>query len=241
MRLPFHKNHSFTGRDQELAEIHKELHSADTTISHQRVMVLHGLGGIGKTQLAIQYAYVHQRDYTPVWWVNASTTRTLSEGFLGIAQQLLEYHIQNTTTGVRPDYAQIAAALGLPRGAVNQKGELKKSRYTPRVFVNAIISWLAAKDNNQWLLVFDNYDDLKNVNIYDFLHPSSLGSILITSRSRDTDRIGKELEIQEVTDDEGLEILRKSARRDMDSFQKGTNLVHSSASEPGTLTQPWLG
>ena len=48
-------------------------------------MVLHGLGGIGKTQLAIQYAYIHQKDYTSVWLVNASTTQTLSQGFLEIA------------------------------------------------------------------------------------------------------------------------------------------------------------
>ena len=121
MRLPFHKNKNFTGRDRELAEIHQSLHSPDIPLADQRIVVLHGLGGIGKTQLAIQYAYIHQKEYTSIWWVNASTTQTLSQGFLGIAQQLLSYHAQTTTTGLKPDNAQVAAALGLPPDDVDQR------------------------------------------------------------------------------------------------------------------------
>ena len=227
MRLPFHQNDNFTGRDRELEEIHKALHCADATTSRRRVMALHGLGGIGKTQLAIQYAYIHQNDYTSVWWVNASTTQTLSQGFLGIAQQLLSYHTKNITAGLTPpDNTQIAVLLGLPPDIINQHGELDISRNITETVVNAMISWFAAKDNNRWLLIIDNYDDLKNVNIYDFLHPGSSGSILITSRCRDTCRIGKELEVQEVAEEEALEILRKSAHRDMATFQKG---MHSNS------------
>ena len=228
MRLPFHKNDNFTGRDRELAEIHKALHSTDETASHQRVMALHGLGGIGKTQLAIQYAYIHQKDYTSVWWVNASTTQTLSQGFLGIAQQLLSYHAKKTAGGLKPDNAQITAELGLPRDVIDQNGKLATSRDITEIVVNAIIGWFAAEDNNQWLLIIDNYDDM-SVNIYDFLHPSSSGSILVTSRSRDTRRIGKALEVQEVTQDEALEILRKSAHMDVASFQEGMHSSYSSA------------
>ena len=227
MRLPFHKNDNFTGRDREIAEIHQLLYSADATTSQRRVMALHGLGGMGKTQLAIQYAYIHQKDYTSVWWVNASTTQTLSQGFLGIAQQLLSYHTQKTTAGLKPDSASIAVALGLPPDTVNRNGELNASGDIIGIVVKAIISWFSAEGNNGWLLIFDNYDDLKNVNIFDFLHPGSSGSILITSRSRDTCHIGKGLEVQEVTEDEALEILRKSAHRDKTSFQKG---MHSSYS-----------
>ena len=232
MRLPFHRNDNFTGRDREIEEIHKVLHSADATISQRRAMILHGLGGMGKTQLAIQYAYIHQKDYTSVWWVNASTTQTLSQSFLGIAQQLLSYHTQNTTAGLKPGSASVTAALGLPSDAVSQDGELNASGDITGTVVKAMISWFAAEDNHRWLLIFDNYDDLKNVNIFDFLHPGSFGSILITSRSRDTCHIGKGLEVQAVTEDEALEILRTSAHRDKASFQKG---MHSSYSCPRRL------
>ena len=232
MRLPFRANDNFTGRDRELAEIHRVLQSAnhDATLSRQKVMALHGLGGIGKTQLAIQYAYNHQKDYTSIWWVNASTTQTLSEGFLGIAQRLLSYHAEKITAGLKPNNSQIAEALGLPPDVVDHNGKLTTSRDNTEIIVNAIIDWFAAEDNNKWLLIIDNYDDLRNVNIHDFLPPSSSGSILITSRSRDTGRVGKELEVLEVADDEALEILRKSARRDMASFQNGMYSPRSNAS-----------
>ena len=230
MRLPFHRNMNFTGRDGELVEIHEALQGPGAPLIDQRIVVLHGLGGIGKTQLAIQYAYIHQKDYTSVWWVNASTTQTLSQGFLGIAQQLLAYHARKTTASLKPDSAQIAAALGLPSDVVDQNGKLTTSRDITEIVVNAIIEWFAADDNNLWLLIIDNYDDLRNVDIYEFLPQSSPGSILITSRSRDTCRVGKALEVQEVTEDEALEILRKSAHWDMASLRKGMHSSHSGAS-----------
>ena len=185
MRLPFHKSDNFTGRDREISEIHKVLHCADATTSQRRVMVLHGLGGMGKTQLAIQYAYIHQKDYTSVWWVNASTTQSLSQGFLRIAQQLLAYHTKKTKAGLKLDSASIAVALGLPPDTGNRNGELNASGDIIGTVVKSIISWFAAEDNG-WVLIFDNYDDLKNMNIFNFLQPGSSGSILITSRSRDT-------------------------------------------------------
>ena len=229
MHLPFHRNINFTGRDRELAEIHKALHGANATIPRPRTVVLYGLGGIGKTQLAVQYAYIRQKDYTSVWWVNASTTQTLSQGFVRIAQQLLSYHAK-TTTGLKPDSAQIAVALGLPPDVVNENGELNSSRDITEMVVNAIMSWLAAEDNIHWLLIIDNLDDLRNVDVYDFLHPGLSGSILITSRSRDTCRFGIGLEVQEVTEYEALEILRKSAQRDMAAFQKGMHLLYPNTS-----------
>ena len=231
MRLPFRRNNNFTGRERELAEIHKTLHCAKSANSQQRVMVLHGLGGIGKTQLAIQYAYIHRKDYTSVWLVNASTTQTLSQGFLEIARQLLSHHTKKTAASLKPDNAQIAGALGLPPDVIDQNGKLTASRDVTDIAITSIIDWFAAEENNQWLLIIDNYDDLRNVDIFDFLHPSSSGSILITSRSRDACRIGKTLEVQAVTEYEALEILRKSSDKDMASFQKGMHSSHSMSRE----------
>src|SRR3954454_19696493 len=47
-----------------------------------------GLGGIGKTQTALEYAYRFRQDYTAVLWVTAETEETLSAGFSAIAQLL---------------------------------------------------------------------------------------------------------------------------------------------------------
>ena len=230
MHLPFSKNKYFTGRDRELATIHETLRCPDEPLSDQRIMVLHGLGGIGKTQLAIQYAYIHQKEYASVWWVNASTNETLSQSFLEIAQQLLSHHTKPTRAGLKEDSVQAAVALGLPPDVVGQNGKLNPSKDSMGIVVDAVKSWFAAESNNRWLLIIDNYDDLENVKIFDFLHTNSSGSILITSRSRATGRIGKDFEVQEVTEDEGLEILRKVSCKDMASFQKGMHMPHSNAS-----------
>ena len=47
-----------------------------------------GLGGIGKTQLAIEYAYRHRDEYRAVLWVNAASRDTIISSFLDLAVQL---------------------------------------------------------------------------------------------------------------------------------------------------------
>jgi ATP/maltotriose-dependent transcriptional regulator MalT len=54
------------------------------------VVVLHGLGGIGKTQLAIKYTTRHKENYTAVFWLNANDEDSLKSSFRDIAQHILE-------------------------------------------------------------------------------------------------------------------------------------------------------
>lgn len=85
MRLPLRRNHNFTGRDEELLRIHKVVHGTEADPSHQRIMALYGLGGVGKSQLATQYVYEEEDTYTSVRWVNANTTASLTRDILAIA------------------------------------------------------------------------------------------------------------------------------------------------------------
>ena len=71
-QLPFQRNPFFTGRDALLTHLHTRLH-----VSTIRVHALSGLGGIGKTQTAIEYAYRFRGTYSAVLWMRAETT----EGF----------------------------------------------------------------------------------------------------------------------------------------------------------------
>jgi len=54
--------------------------------SKQRRLVLGGLGGIGKTQLAIAYAERHRDIYPSVFWLNAASEAALKDSFRSMAE-----------------------------------------------------------------------------------------------------------------------------------------------------------
>jgi tetratricopeptide (TPR) repeat protein len=69
--LPFARNKAFVGRIDDLKRLHAVLHKHQTNGS-QPVM-LSGMGGVGKTQLAVEYAWRYRKNYPDgVYWVNAS-------------------------------------------------------------------------------------------------------------------------------------------------------------------------
>ncbi|HEY0699428.1 MAG TPA: FxSxx-COOH system tetratricopeptide repeat protein, partial [Micromonospora sp.] len=64
------RNPHFTGRRNLLAELHETLvRSSDS--GALLLHAVHGLGGVGKTQLAVEYAYQYASDYDLVWWIPA--------------------------------------------------------------------------------------------------------------------------------------------------------------------------
>src|SRR4051812_717015 len=62
------RNPHFTGRDGMLAELRRRLQAGEDTLV---VQALYGLGGVGKSQLAIEYAHRFAADYQLVWWIDA--------------------------------------------------------------------------------------------------------------------------------------------------------------------------
>lgn len=78
------RNPNFTGRDSELAVLAREL-SAGSQVT---VQSLRGLGGVGKTQLAIEYAYAHAGDYDVVWFFTAEEAATMPDQYAALAREL---------------------------------------------------------------------------------------------------------------------------------------------------------
>jgi FOG: WD40 repeat len=69
--VPFPHNPDFVGREAELSSLHEMLQKGQSIVGI-RPTVLVGLGGIGKTQLAVEYAHAHRDDYpSGVFWLNA--------------------------------------------------------------------------------------------------------------------------------------------------------------------------
>jgi transcriptional regulator with XRE-family HTH domain len=96
----------FTGRDGLLTALHTELPDARETTP---VQVLHGMGGIGKTSLAIEYAHRYGAEYDVVWWVP-------SEEPALIADQLAELaHALGVATTTDPVTVAVARLLGTLR------------------------------------------------------------------------------------------------------------------------------
>ncbi|KUN02475.1 ATP-binding protein [Streptomyces yokosukanensis] len=79
------RNPRFTGRDDLLNEIHQRLSDAERGAS---ACTLLGMSGIGKTQLAAEFAHRFSTDYDLVWWVNSDDRNIQRDRFGELAVEL---------------------------------------------------------------------------------------------------------------------------------------------------------
>src|SRR5262249_27976524 len=86
--VPFGRNPFFTGREDLLDTLHEQLRHS-RTIALSQGQAISGLGGIGKTQLAVEYAYRHRQEYPKgVLWARADSTEALYSSYTAIAEKL---------------------------------------------------------------------------------------------------------------------------------------------------------
>jgi hypothetical protein len=79
------RNPRFTGRDGMLTELRRRLRAEEPTLV---VQALYGLGGVGKTQLALEYAHRFAADYDLVWWTDAEQAVLLPGQLAQLAARL---------------------------------------------------------------------------------------------------------------------------------------------------------
>ena len=174
------RNPFFTGREQELREIHRRFLSrtemdnsgpvepVDNRIVG--VVPLQGMGGVGKTQLVLEYAHRHAAEYSIVWWVNGDD--------LALAMR---------------DLGALARQLGLPVGSTDP------ARALPGL-------WTFLAGRQDWLLIYDNID---NPAVLAELRPPGSGRLLVTGRSHALSRLGPSIELGEFDRADSVHLLRR--------------------------------
>nr|POF13766.1 vegetative incompatibility protein het-e-1 [Quercus suber] len=183
----------FVARQDELREMRVNLSSDGS----RKTVVLHGLGGIGKTQLAIAYAMRHRGDYSAVFWLNVKDEDSVKSGFSRMARQILREHQSLTRL----------ASLDLDQDL-------------DRV-VDAVKAWFSMPTNTRWLMICDNYDNPKvpgntdpaALDLRRFLPEAYQGAIIVTTRSSRV-RFGHCMRIMKLINlQDGLQILESSSSR----------------------------
>jgi hypothetical protein len=180
-------------REDELRDIHEALRGDGS----RRTVVLHGLGGIGKTQLAIAYAKRHKENYSAIFWLNIKDEDSLKQSFANVAKQILRAY---------------PSARWL--GTVDMKNLDD--------IIDAVKAWLGLPYNTRWLVIYDNYDnprlvsnkDPAAVDITKFLPEVYQGSVLVTTRSSEVE-IGHLIQVTKLGDvRDSLKILSNVSRRE---------------------------
>ena len=158
----------------------------------QMIFVLHGLGGIGKTQLSIAYARKHQNDYTAVFWLNGQSRETLKQSIAGIASQLPKDQMSE-----------------FARNCIQRESEQLDN------VIYEVLGWLGKEGNGKWLLILDNIDrdnsemvgDPEAFDVAQYLPGTNQGTVIITTRQHRLRDLGNEMLVTKMTTKEGLEVL----------------------------------
>lgn len=198
-------NRDFTGRDDYIKGLDEFLlptgQGTDQESLGPRIFALCGMGGIGKTDLAVQYAHLKRDRFDAIFWLEAGGVSQLASNF-----------------------GQIPTELGLETAEEAQDLETsieiaKEWLATTRL---ANEQSLEAPPKRPWLLIFDNADSLDI--ILDYVPLSGSGSVLLTSRDpaakTDTFENSLGLDMEPLKTAEAASLLSRLTRRHGDAMNQ---------------------
>jgi hypothetical protein len=113
------RNPGFTGRDEMLNRLHDKLSTGNRVTVH----ALHGTGGVGKTQLALEYAHRFAGEYDLVWWIPSEKPELIGDHLAALAQD--------------PDLCLAPAGTSTPDSVRALRGHLRRTGRWLLIFDNA--------------------------------------------------------------------------------------------------------
>lgn len=165
------RNVNFTGREDLLDQLHRQLRDASTAAVTPNT--LHGMGGVGKSQIAIEYVYRHVGDYDIIWWIPAEQQSQILASLADLAQSL------QLDVGAEANSAVPAVREALRSG---------------RPYKN-------------WLLVFDNAEDIATVRSY--FPTGGSGKVLVTSRNLEWSGVADTLSVDVFRREESQALIQR--------------------------------
>lgn len=210
----------FVARDAEMNRLKQELLPASASEARRKVFVLHGLGGVGKSQLSVEFARKYQTSFSAVFWINGSTQEKLRRSIADLANRLPQDQISEKT-----------------------KGYLQEEGFTNvDEVVNEVLEWLSQPLNNQWLLIFDNVDrefsassgDPEAFDLKNYFPEADQGSILVTSQLASLWRLGPDMKLEPVDELQGESILTNCFGKSVEGGRSLNALLFKYHLIPGT-------
>ncbi len=206
------RNHQFVGRQKTLSLLHEML-TGSTNRKGPNIVVLYGIGGVGKTEIAVEYAYRSRKTYQSVFWVDGSSKQVFVNSVHHCLEVIKRHYEDHDITNLV--YRRISDSL-------SEKDEILQTERLVREF----LWWLSLQENRSWLLIIDNVDDLESFNFRELLPTTSWGSILITSRRSDLAILWDALEVTDMDDDDAMELLQASTGLGFHNYTQGEYNVH---------------
>ncbi|KAF1966045.1 hypothetical protein BU23DRAFT_334294, partial [Bimuria novae-zelandiae CBS 107.79] len=187
------KVREFVDRPDEMAQLERVLLPKLRQSQRQKVHVLRGLGGIGKTQLAIEFARRHHRRFSTVFWLDGKSKDSVKRSIASYVSRIPRAQIPAISRAYTTDGSVELDAV-----------------------VAEVMGWLARPDNTAWLLIFDNVDREYNSqsgdpDAYDvrrFFSSADHGFILITTRLARLEQLGGSQQLGRVHTEQAQAILR---------------------------------
>ncbi|MCK9901757.1 FxSxx-COOH system tetratricopeptide repeat protein [Frankia sp. Cpl3] len=206
------RNPHFTGRAGLLVDLHERLRAGETS---DLPVALLGMGGVGTSQLAIEYVYRHLTDFDVVWWIPAGDETQVRQSLVELAERLGLG--TGGGTGASAGTSPEAEAAGTARTAkqvrraktarVAGTGATEADRAVGGLVPAVLEALRAGRPHRRWLLVFDGADD--PLAMRGFLPAGGTGRVLVTSRNAEWAGAAHALEVDVFRREESIDLLHR--------------------------------